>query len=87
MKPVPSATVSAMPEQVAHAARGVPDAQLVRPRTPVVKRFRRIVEYRELLVGMTRKELKVKYKNSVLGLRGRCSTRCSTSSSSTSRSS
>jgi ABC-2 type transport system permease protein len=56
-----------MPEQVAHASRGVPDAQLVRPRTPVIKRFRRIVAYRELLVGMTRKELKVKYKNSVLG--------------------
>ncbi len=63
----PSATVSSMPEQVAHASRGVPEAQLVRPRTPVIKRFRRIVAYRELLVGMTRKELKVKYKNSVLG--------------------
>ena len=56
-----------MPEQVAHASRGVPEAQLVRPRTPVLKRFRRIIAYRELLVGMTRKELKVKYKNSVLG--------------------
>ena len=33
----------------------------------MIERFRRIVEYRELLVGMTRKELKVKYKNSVLG--------------------
>ena len=29
--------------------------------------IRRIVAYRELLVGMTRKELKVKYKNSILG--------------------
>jgi ABC-2 type transport system permease protein len=33
----------------------------------VIERFRRIIAYRELLVGMTRKELKVKYKNSVLG--------------------
>jgi ABC-2 type transport system permease protein len=56
-----------MPDPVAHASRGVPDARVVRPRTPVIKRFRRIVEYHELLVGMTRKELKVKYKNSVLG--------------------
>jgi ABC-2 type transport system permease protein len=56
-----------MPDPVAHASRGVPDARVLRPRTTVIKRFRRIVEYHELLVGMTRKELKVKYKNSVLG--------------------
>ena len=67
MKREPSATVSSMPEPVAHASRGVPEARVVRPRTPVIKRFRRIVAYHELLVGMTRKELKVKYKNSVLG--------------------
>ena len=40
---------------------------MIRSRTSVVERFRRIVTYRELLVGMTRKELKVKYKNSILG--------------------
>ena len=33
----------------------------------MLERFRRIVTYHELLIGMTRKELKVKYKNSVLG--------------------
>ena len=43
------------------------DARVVRPRTSGLERFRRIVAYHELLVGMTRKELKVKYKNSVLG--------------------
>ena len=31
------------------------------------ERLVRIIKYRELLVGMVRKELKVKYKNSVLG--------------------
>ena len=31
--------------------------------------LRRIIRYHELLVGMVRKELKIKYKNSVLGLR------------------
>jgi ABC-2 type transport system permease protein len=67
VKREPSATVSTMPDPVAHAPRGVPEARVVRPRTPVLKRFRRIVEYHELLVGMTRKELKVKYKNSALG--------------------
>src|SRR5215467_2003069 len=56
-----------MPEPVSHASRGVSEARVVRPRTTVIQRFRRIIEYHELLVGMTRKELKVKYKNSVLG--------------------
>jgi ABC-2 type transport system permease protein len=56
-----------MPEPVARAARAEQGARIVRPRTSVIDRFRRIVEYRELLVGMTRKELKVKYKNSILG--------------------
>src|SRR3954453_13331355 len=55
-----------MPESVARAPR-VAHERVVQPRTSVVERFRRIVTYRELLVGMTRKELKVKYKNSVLG--------------------
>ena len=32
-----------------------------------IQRLRRIWEYRELLVNLTRKELKIKYKNSALG--------------------
>jgi ABC-2 type transport system permease protein len=56
-----------MPEPVARAPRAAQGARVVRPRTSVLERFRRIVSYHELLVGMTRKELKVKYKNSVLG--------------------
>ena len=56
-----------MPDAAARAERAVRDARVVRSRTSVIERFRRIVAYRELLVGMTRKELKVKYKNSVLG--------------------
>ena len=50
-----------MPAAVSPSARvvkGAPDAADASPR---------IWQYRELLVGMTRKELKVKYKNSVLG--------------------
>jgi len=42
-------------------------ARVVRSRIGVRERVGRIWEYRELLVGMTRKELKVRYKNSVLG--------------------
>ncbi len=41
--------------------------KVVRPRTPVSVRIREVWRYRELLVGMVRKELKVKYKNSFLG--------------------
>src|SRR5258706_13923884 len=48
-------------------ARDAREARVIRPRISVVARFRRIVLYHELLVGMTRKELKIKYKNSVLG--------------------
>jgi ABC-2 type transport system permease protein len=55
-----------MPEPAARAPR-VAYARVVRPRTSVLERFRRIITYHELLVGMTRKELKVKYKNSILG--------------------
>jgi ABC-2 type transport system permease protein len=40
---------------------------IVRPRMTAVERFKRIIERRELLVGMVRNELKIKYKNSVLG--------------------
>ena len=56
-----------MPDVAARAKPAARDARVVRPRTSVIERFRRIVTYHELLVGMTRKELKVKYKNSVLG--------------------
>jgi len=59
--------LGSMPEPVARATRAAQGARVVRPRTSVIERFRRIVAYRELLVGMTRKELKVKYKNSILG--------------------
>lgn len=55
-----------MPESVARAPR-VAHERVVQPRSSVIERFRRIVTYHELLVGMTRKELKVKYKNSILG--------------------
>jgi ABC-2 type transport system permease protein len=40
---------------------------VVRPRMTAVERLKRIIERRELLVGMVRNELKIKYKNSVLG--------------------
>ena len=56
-----------MPDAGARAERGVGDARVIRSRTSVIERFRRIITYRELLVGMTRKELKIKYKNSILG--------------------
>jgi ABC-2 type transport system permease protein len=62
-----SANLTLMPDAAARAERAVGDARVVRSRTSVVERFRRIVAYRELLVGMTRKELKIKYKNSILG--------------------
>ncbi len=42
-------------------------ARIVRPRIGPWERLARIWAYRELLVGMVRKELKVKYKNSFLG--------------------
>jgi ABC-type polysaccharide/polyol phosphate export systems, permease component len=56
-----------MPDVAARAKPAARDARVLRPRTSVIERFRRIVTYHELLVGMTRKELKVKYKNSILG--------------------
>ena len=56
-----------MPDSAARAERALGDARVIRARTSVLERFRRIVTYRELLVGMTRKELKIKYKNSILG--------------------
>ncbi len=41
--------------------------KVVKPRSSVRSRVMEIWRYRELLIGMVRKELKVKYKNSVLG--------------------
>jgi ABC-type polysaccharide/polyol phosphate export permease len=49
----------------AQPARG--EARVVRARITARERLARIFKYHELLVGMVRKELKVKYKNSVLG--------------------
>src|SRR6476619_6337753 len=40
---------------------------IVRPRMTSRERLVRIIQRRELLVGMVRNELKIKYKNSVLG--------------------
>src|SRR3954471_19459855 len=40
---------------------------VVKARIGPIERLRRIIQYRELLAGLVRKELKVKYKNSVLG--------------------
>jgi len=45
----------------------VPGARIIRSRLGFGERLARIWQYRELLLGMVRKELKVKYKNSVLG--------------------
>jgi ABC-2 type transport system permease protein len=56
-----------MPDVAARAEPAAREARVLRPRTGVIERFRRIVTYHELLVAMTRKELKVKYKNSILG--------------------
>jgi len=42
-------------------------ARVVRSKISPRERLARIVAYHELLVGMVRKELKIKYKNSVLG--------------------
>lgn len=50
------------------AMDGLPSAaRVVSARPTLPTRLRRLWAYRELLVGMTRKELKVKYKNSALG--------------------
>jgi len=43
------------------------EAHVVGPRLTARERLARIIQRRELLVGMVRKELKIKYKNSILG--------------------
>lgn len=48
-------------------ATGHRRARVVRSQIPLRERIGRVIRSRELLVGMIRKELKVKYKNSVLG--------------------
>jgi ABC-2 type transport system permease protein len=42
-------------------------ATINKPRRGVIEHLRLVIAYRELLIGMVRKELKVKYKNSALG--------------------
>src|SRR5438067_8464950 len=51
---------------MAQDARSQP-TRVVSARVDLRQRFRDIWIYRELLLGLVRKELKVKYKNSVLG--------------------
>ena len=51
----------------AGAARASGKRPIVRPRITAREQLSRIVQHRELLVGMVRNELKIKYKNSVLG--------------------
>jgi ABC-2 type transport system permease protein len=59
-QPVPA------PEE-ARRARNARDARVVRARLTARERLSRIIASRELLVGMARNDLKIKYKNSVLG--------------------
>jgi ABC-2 type transport system permease protein len=56
--------MSAPPIRVPRASG---EAHVVRPRMTARERLTRIISRRELLVSMIRKELKIKYKNSVLG--------------------
>jgi ABC-2 type transport system permease protein len=56
--------MSAPPIRVPRASG---EATIVRPRMTARERLARIITRRELLVGMVRNELKIKYKNSVLG--------------------
>jgi len=56
--------MSALPSRVPRASG---EATVVRARMTARERLTRIIQRRELLVGMIRNELKIKYKNSVLG--------------------
>ena len=51
----------------ARVPRASGEATIVRPQITIRERVARIMQRRELLVGMVRNELKIKYKNSVLG--------------------
>src|SRR5437763_16803945 len=61
--------MSALPEPAPREPRprAVGAETVVRARMSPWERLLRIIRYHELLVGMVRKELKIKYKNSVLG--------------------
>ena len=61
--------MSALPEPAPREPRprAVGAETVVRARMSPRERLARIIRYHELLVGMVRKELKIKYKNSVLG--------------------
>src|SRR3954464_3061712 len=56
--------MSAPPTRVPRASG---EATVVRPRMSGRERLGRVMQRRELLVGMVRNELKIKYKNSILG--------------------
>jgi len=61
--------MSALPEPAPRVPRprAVGAETVVRARMSPRERLARIIRYHELLVGMVRKELKIKYKNSILG--------------------
>jgi len=59
--------VNAMSAPPSRVPRASGEATVVRPRMTARERLTRIIQRRELLVGMVRNELKIKYKNSVLG--------------------
>ncbi len=62
------ATTTAAPQTPPGRRQGTRVATtVVKPRRGVIEHIRLVVAYRELLLGMVRKELKVKYKNSALG--------------------
>lgn len=63
------ATTSNAAHEVAPTPRpaGRVAATINKPRRSVLEHIRLVISYHELLVGMVRKELKVKYKNSALG--------------------
>ena len=55
------------PRDPARQATRAQATRVISPRTPLFRRVVTIYHYRELLAGLVRKELKVKYKNSALG--------------------
>ncbi len=67
-RPIPAEPLSPFTQPpVAHHAADGTSARVVRAHVGVFERIATVWRYRELLVGMTRRELKVKYKNSALG--------------------
>jgi ABC-2 type transport system permease protein len=60
-KPEPVATSGGAPSRTSHEVR------VITPEVNIVQRLREIWAYRELLLNLVGKELKVKYKGSVLG--------------------